>query len=82
MIKTGNIELDRLQRKLNKERDKSAKLKSDLETIKRTLTLVPYWRVHIESYEKRRAEFERVKGLEARVKEQAMLIAKLSKGEA
>lgn len=73
------IQLSRLTKKLNKIRDQRDKARADLEHHKKVISAQPYLENRYKSYEARIAEMKRVKDLEKRVEEQAMLIALLKK---
>ena len=71
------VEIGRLTKKLNKMRDQRDKARADLEHYKKVISMQPHLENRYKSYEARLAEMKRVKDLEKRVEEQAMLIAAL-----
>ena len=71
--------IGRLQKKLNKMQDQRDKARKDLEYYAKVISLQPYLETRYKNYEERVAERERIKGLDARVKEQAALIHQLQK---
>ena len=71
------VEIGRLKKKLNKMRDQRDKARADLEHYKKVISMQPHLENRYKSYEARLAEMKRVKDLEKRVEEQAMLIAAL-----
>jgi len=68
------VEIGRLTKKLNKMRDQRDKARADLEHYKKVISMQPHLETRYKSYEERIAERQRVKDLEARVQEQAILI--------
>ena len=76
-----DIRIGRLEkkiRKLTKQRDHYKEQHSHYANV---ISMQPYLEYRWDSYEARRKEQERVKGLEARIKEQAQLIRLLTKDE-
>lgn len=71
--------IGRLQKKLNKMKDQRDKARSDLKYYEKVISLQPYLETRYKSYEERVAAQQRVKDMEARVKEQAELILQLQK---
>ena len=71
--------IGRLQKKLNKMQDQRDKARKDLEYYAKVISLQPYLETRYKSYEERIAAQQRVKDMEARVKEQAALILQLQK---
>ena len=69
------VEIGRLTKKLNKMKDQRDKARKDLEHYRKVISMQPYLENRHKSYEARIAERKRVKDLEKRVEEQAMLIA-------
>lgn len=73
------IDLGRAERRLHKARKQRDFYKQRLEYYQKVLTLQPYIEKRWKNYEERCKELQRVKDLEARVKEQALLIKELTK---
>lgn len=69
------VEINRLTKKLNKIRDQRDKARKDLEHYRKVISMHPYLENRFKSYNDRIAEMKRIKDLEKRVEEQAMLIA-------
>jgi len=68
------IELGRLTKKLNKMKDQRDKARKDLSYYAKVISMQPYLERRYKSYEERMAEYKRIKDLESRVQEQAILI--------
>jgi uncharacterized coiled-coil protein SlyX len=77
--KPHEVQLARLTKKLNKMRDQRDKARADLEHHKKVLSMQPHLETRYKNYTEMVAERQRVKDLEARVKEQAKLIELLQK---
>jgi hypothetical protein len=73
------VKIGRLTRKLAKMKDQRDKARADLEHYAKVISMQPYLETRYKTYEERVAERQRVKDLEARVKEQAALILQLQK---
>jgi hypothetical protein len=73
------VKIGRLTRKLAKMKDQRDKARADLAHYAKVISMQPYLESRYNSYEERVAERQRVKDLEARVKEQAALILQLQK---
>lgn len=71
------IEIGRLNKKLNKVLDQRNKARAELDHYKHVISMQPHLVTRYEDYQDRIAERQRVKDLEDRVKEQATLIGKL-----
>ena len=69
------VEIGRLTKKLNKMKDQRDKARKEIEHYKAVLSSHPYLVNRHKTYQERIAEMKRVKDLEKRVEEQAMLIA-------
>lgn len=77
--KNPDVQIGRLQKKLNKMRDQRDKARSELDHYKHIISMQPHLATRYEAYQDRIAERQRVKDLESRVKEQAELIIQLQK---
>ena len=73
--KPHEVEIGRLTKKLNKMKDQRDKARKEIEHYKAVLSSHPYLVNRHKTYQERIAEMKRVKDLEKRVEEQAMLIA-------
>lgn len=73
-----DIELGRLTKKMNKMKDQRDKARADNQLFKKMLEIVPHIASRYEEYQKRKALEDELRTLRLRVKEQSMLIAKLS----
>lgn len=71
--------IGRLMKKLNKMKDQRDKARKDLAHYAKVISMQPYLETRYKNYEERVAERDRIKGLDARVKEQAALILQLQK---
>ena len=68
------IQIGRLNKKMNKLRDQRDKARKELEHYAKVISMQPHLERRYESYAERVAERKRVKDLEARVEEQAKLL--------
>lgn len=73
-----DVEIGRITKKMNKMKDQRDKARKDIELYKQMLQIVPHIASRYEEYQKRKALEEEVRMLRLRVKEQSMLIAKLT----
>lgn len=73
-----DVEIGRITKKMNKLKDQRDKSRNDVELYKQMLQIVPHIASRYEEYQKRKALEEEVRMLRLRVKEQSMLIAKLT----
>jgi len=71
------IDLGRAERRLEKARKQRDYFKERLKYYEKVLSMQPYLEKRWEKYEDRVKEIQRVKDLEARCKEQALLIQQL-----
>ena len=71
------VEIGRLTKKLNKMKDQRDKARKEIEHYKAVISSHPYLINRHKSYQERIAEMKRVKDLETRVEEQALLISTL-----
>lgn len=73
------VDLGRAERRLQKARQQRDFYKQRLQYYEKVLSMQPHLKDRYNSYEERVKEIQRVKELEARVKEQALLIKELTK---
>lgn len=75
-----DVKIGRLQRKIEKLTQQRDHYKQKHDYYANVISMQPYLERRWTSFEERRKEQERIKGLEARVKEQEQLIKILNKG--
>lgn len=72
------VEIGRITKKMNKLKDQRDKARNDVELYKKMLQIVPQIASRYEEYNKRKALEDELRALRLRVKEQSILIAKLT----
>jgi phage shock protein A len=78
IVSKSDVKIGRLERKIEKLKQQRDYYKNHFEHYKHVISMQPYLERRLTSYEENKKELERIKGLEARVKEQEKLIKLLS----